>query len=139
MCSAVGASLARATGFGEHMIVPDKEAYERRAIALAHSLQHDDTTEESPATHPGTLLGLRALRRKLVENRMRMPLFDTARWTRNLETGYVEAWRRWVAGTEFEGSDAWRALPPDANERRSGCIYIRDDEEYERVGEHSNT
>jgi protein O-GlcNAc transferase len=141
MCSAVGASLARATGFGELMVVFDEAGYIQRAVALAHSMQHGpgpagaampgskDMTED-PAAVPGTLRGLR---RSLVMNRARMPLFDTGRWTRNVERAYAEAWRRWVAGTEFEGSDEWQALQPDADERRSGCIYISDDAGYEHI------
>jgi hypothetical protein len=31
-------------------------------------------------------------------------LFDTQRWTRDLEDAYEEAWRRWVEG---EGGDIW--------------------------------
>ena len=35
------------------------------------------------------------MRRRLFLTRDSMPLFDTDRWVRNLETGMVEAWRRW--------------------------------------------
>ncbi|KAF9972380.1 hypothetical protein BGZ73_004529, partial [Actinomortierella ambigua] len=42
------------------------------------------------------------LRRKLWEERDGSLLFDTLRWTRNLEKGYGEAWRRWVTGEEFD-------------------------------------
>ncbi|KAI8597897.1 glycosyl transferase family 41-domain-containing protein [Dissophora ornata] len=42
------------------------------------------------------------LRRKLWENRDRSLLFDTMRWTRNLEKGLCEAWRRWESGQEFD-------------------------------------
>ncbi|KAG0004264.1 hypothetical protein BGZ65_000686, partial [Modicella reniformis] len=42
------------------------------------------------------------LRRKLWEKRDRSLLFDTLRWTRNLEKGLHEAWRRWETGQEFD-------------------------------------
>ncbi|KAG0086516.1 hypothetical protein BGZ92_008080, partial [Podila epicladia] len=42
------------------------------------------------------------LRKKLWENRDRSLLFDTLRWTRNLEKGLAEAWRRWESGQEFD-------------------------------------
>jgi len=42
------------------------------------------------------------LRRKLWENRDQSLLFDTLRWTRNLEKGLTEAWRRWESGQEFD-------------------------------------
>ncbi|KAF9429952.1 hypothetical protein BGZ94_008908 [Podila epigama] len=42
------------------------------------------------------------LRRKLWENRDQSLLFDTLRWTRNLEKGLAEAWRRWETGQEFD-------------------------------------
>lgn len=47
----------------------------------------------------GTLI---ELRRKLWENRDQSVLFDTLRWTRNLEKGLLEAWRRWENGQEFD-------------------------------------
>jgi tetratricopeptide (TPR) repeat protein len=37
-----------------------------------------------------------ALRAKLAANRRTLPLFDTARFARNLEAGYREIWRRYV-------------------------------------------
>lgn len=42
------------------------------------------------------------LRRALWENRDQSLLFDTLRWTRNLEKGLCEAWRRWETGQEFD-------------------------------------
>ncbi|KAF9115082.1 hypothetical protein BGX27_009005 [Mortierella sp. AM989] len=42
------------------------------------------------------------LRKKLWENRDRSLLFDTLRWTRNLEKGLNEAWKRWHDGQEFD-------------------------------------
>ncbi|KAG0292102.1 hypothetical protein BGZ98_002727 [Dissophora globulifera] len=45
---------------------------------------------------------LMVLRRKLWENRDRSLLFDTLRWTRNLEKGLSEAWMRWRSGQEFD-------------------------------------
>jgi hypothetical protein len=44
------------------------------------------------------------LRKILTDSRWTSALFDTARWTRDLEDAYAEAWRRWVKG---EGGDIW--------------------------------
>lgn len=65
------------------------------------------------------------LRRHLFLTRDKIPLFDTRAWTRALERGYEEAWRRWVAGTDTEDSPEWEALPEDAPEKRSGHIWLR--------------
>ncbi|KAF9957229.1 hypothetical protein BGZ70_009595 [Mortierella alpina] len=45
---------------------------------------------------------LMELRRDLWEKRDQSLLFDTLRWTRNLEKGLCEAWRRWETGQEFD-------------------------------------
>ncbi|KZW02187.1 hypothetical protein EXIGLDRAFT_665525 [Exidia glandulosa HHB12029] len=108
MCSRVAASIARATGFGSQMIVSSLAEYEARAVALA----------QSPAE-------LTALRRALYLDRDRVPLFDTRMWTRHLEVGIREAWRRWVEGTEFEGSEEWNKT--NGPERASSCIWINPD------------
>ena len=68
---------------------------------------------------------LMILRRNLFLNRDKMPLFDTKRWTHNLEKGYQEAWRRWVEGTQYEMSDEWEEC--QGAEKESGCIWIKDD------------
>ncbi|KAH9849758.1 TPR-like protein [Lenzites betulinus] len=131
MCSRVAASMVNATGFGAQMTVHSAEEYERRAVALAQSVRYVPAPE--PELSEGSALPrgegeLVALRRNLFLNRDRMPLFDTLRWTRNLEKGLQEAWRRWVEGTQYELSDEWAACAADAPERTSGCIWIRDDE-----------
>ncbi|EJD47765.1 protein prenylyltransferase [Auricularia subglabra TFB-10046 SS5] len=108
MCSRVAASIARATGFGQQMTVSSLEEYEARAIALARA--------------PSELL---ALRRALYEGRTTSPLFDTRLWTQHLEVGIREAWRRWVEGTEFEGSDEWKRC--NGAERVSASIWIGPD------------
>lgn len=118
--------MVHATGFGEQMVVHSAEEYENRGVALAQSVRYTLHHEPSGAVLPrgqGELVGLR---RNLYLNRDNMPLFDTLRWTRNLEKGYHEAWRRWVEGTQFEGSDEWEAC--EGEERNSGCIWVRDDD-----------
>ncbi|CEH13751.1 O-linked N-acetylglucosamine transferase OGT [Ceraceosorus bombacis] len=68
------------------------------------------------------------LRRKLFLERDRDGgLFDTKAWTRALEAGYEEAWRRYVAGTDVEDSPEWEALPEDAPEKLSAHIWVRDE------------
>ncbi|KAH7104421.1 protein prenylyltransferase [Auriculariales sp. MPI-PUGE-AT-0066] len=108
MCTRVGASVARATGFGSQMIVGSLAEYQARAIALARM----------PAE-------LYALRKALYLGRWDSPLFDTRGWVRYLEVGIREAWRRWVEGTEFEDSDEWAACK--GPEFDSGSIWIDTD------------
>lgn len=138
MSSRVAASAAYATGLGKQMVVHSREEYEDRAVTLANSLRRHDTIvspsarllqkgssragggspaiAESSYDDDGEDLGeLMKLRKRLFLTRKSMPLFDTARWTRNLEKGYVAAWKRWVEGRQFEyGEDT--------------CIRVRDDE-----------
>jgi predicted O-linked N-acetylglucosamine transferase (SPINDLY family) len=66
----VAASLLRAVGLPE-LVADSAAAYEAMAIRLAHD----------PAT-------LSALRTRLSANRMTTPLFDTQRFTRDLEAAY---------------------------------------------------
>ena len=110
MSSRVAASLASATGFGEHMVVSSREEYEERAVSLGNSMRYTVQANGSLETS-GDLFDLR---RCLFLNRDTMPLFDTERWTRNLEKGYRIAWRRWVDGSMFKTCD-------------DGCIWIKDD------------
>jgi predicted O-linked N-acetylglucosamine transferase (SPINDLY family) len=74
--SRVAASLLRVAGLPE-LITNDAGAYERKALELA-----SDRT------------GLGALRARLAANRERCVLFDTARFTRNLEAAYSQMWQR---------------------------------------------
>ena len=66
----VAASILTAAGLPE-LIAPDLSSYESLALDLA--------------THPERL---RAIREKLAHNRQTAPLFDTQRFTRNLEATY---------------------------------------------------
>jgi predicted O-linked N-acetylglucosamine transferase (SPINDLY family) len=72
----VAASLLRTLDLTE-LIAGTAEQYEDLAVALA--------------SNPGQLA---AIRRKLLENRHTMPLFDTPVYTRNLESAYTEVWMR---------------------------------------------
>lgn len=117
--------MANATGFGDQMVVHSLQEYETRAVALATGLTYTQVTDQNGVT---TLRGqgeVVALRRNLFLNRDRMPLFDTVRWTRNIEKAYWEAWRRWVEGTQFELSDEWEACT--GPEKQSGCIWVPDE------------
>jgi predicted O-linked N-acetylglucosamine transferase (SPINDLY family) len=76
----VAASALRAVGMGE-LIAPSLEAYESLALALARD--------------PARLSSIRA---KLARNRDTQPLFDTARFTRNLEAAYTTMWERYRSG-----------------------------------------
>ncbi|KAL6304276.1 TPR-like protein [Sparassis latifolia] len=126
MCSRVAASIANATGFGDQMVVSSMNEYESRAIALANGLQYTLVNEPDGTTLLHGQGELIDLRRNLFLNRDVMPLFDTIRWTRNIEKGFIEAWRRWVEGTQYEMSDEWEAC--QGQEKESGCIWITDAE-----------
>jgi protein O-GlcNAc transferase len=76
----VAASLNNAVGLPE-MTVNSAQEYEDLALRLA--------------TTPQTLV---AVKEKLAANRGQAPLFDTSRFTRNLETAYTLIWRRAMAG-----------------------------------------
>ena len=126
MCSRVAASMANATGFGDQMVVQTIQEYEERAVDLALSLQYEAVQDSSGRILYRGRGPLMDLRRNLFLNRDVMPLFDTGRWTRNLEKGLREAWRRWVLGTQYEMSDEWQAS--QGAEKTSGCIWVADDE-----------
>lgn len=106
MCSRVGASIAYATGFGDAMVVADELDYEEKVVFYASSSAGEAQLLE--------------LRRQLFLTRDQSPLFDTTLWTRHLEIGYLEAWRRWVLGYEFEDLAGH-------NEPASGCIWVQQD------------
>jgi predicted O-linked N-acetylglucosamine transferase (SPINDLY family) len=74
--SRVAASLLRAVGLPE-LIVDSLAAYEKLALSLAR---------DSSA--------LAAIKEKLRRNRHTSPLFDTQRFTRNLEAAYSAMWAR---------------------------------------------
>jgi protein O-GlcNAc transferase len=76
----VGGSLLRAVGLPE-LVTESLAAYEELALALTRD--------------PGRLAGLRE---KLAINRDTEPLFDTPRYTRDLEAAYIAMWRRHMAG-----------------------------------------
>jgi protein O-GlcNAc transferase len=78
--SRVAASLLTAVGLPE-LITNNLEQYEELAIHLAHS----------PAE-------LSQLKQKLAANRTTYPLFDTPRFTRNLEQAYRAMWETYAAG-----------------------------------------
>ncbi len=82
--SRVAASLLRAVGLPE-LITHSDEEYEELAVALA-----------------GQPARLRALKEKLWAQRLTHPLFDCERFTRHLESAYVQAMERHWAGAAPE-------------------------------------
>ncbi|KAJ1311577.1 hypothetical protein OPQ81_010060 [Rhizoctonia solani] len=106
MCSRVAASIAHATGYGRQMIVSNLKDYEDRAVDLAKNVSFIAASDDQGGWDT-------------------MPLFDTARWTRNVERAYIEVWRRWETGTEFEDSIEW--LERSAAERETSCVYVREE------------
>ncbi|CAN6487254.1 unnamed protein product [Victoria cruziana] len=81
MATRVAGSLCLASGLGGEMIVSSMKEYEERAVALA---------ENRPR--------LQALTNKLKAVRLTCPLFDTARWVRNLERAYFKMWNLHCSG-----------------------------------------
>jgi protein O-GlcNAc transferase len=78
----VGGSLLRAAGLPE-LITSSLDEYTELALRLAET--------------PDLLAGLR---HRLAQNRSTMPLFDIARYTRDLEAAYRQMWDIWRAGEE---------------------------------------
>jgi len=78
--SRVSSSLLHAVGLSE-LVTYRLEEYEKLAVQLA--------------SHP---CELRAIRHKLNVNRLKTPLFDTARFVRNLEHAYSQMWRIFLEG-----------------------------------------
>jgi predicted O-linked N-acetylglucosamine transferase (SPINDLY family) len=76
----VASSLLQAVGLPE-LVTATSAEYEALALKLARTPDH-----------------LAAVRRKLAANRLREPLFDTARWTRDVETLYRRMIERHRAG-----------------------------------------
>ncbi|XP_010247969.1 PREDICTED: probable UDP-N-acetylglucosamine--peptide N-acetylglucosaminyltransferase SEC [Nelumbo nucifera] len=81
MATRVAGSLCLATGVGEEMIVSSMKEYEDKAVFFA---------ENRPK--------LQALTNKLKAVRLTCPLFDTARWVRNLERAYFKMWNLYCSG-----------------------------------------
>jgi len=78
--SRVSASLLKAVGLSG-LITQNLEEYEKLAVRLAKQ--------------PGELI---KIRQQLAKNRLTEPLFDTPRFTKDLETAYKEMYRRWQHG-----------------------------------------
>jgi predicted O-linked N-acetylglucosamine transferase (SPINDLY family) len=93
--SRVSESLLQAVGLGE-LVAEDFDDYVKLAVRLAHS--------------PAELEGLR---RKLLSNRTRMPLFDTQRYTRHIESAFMTMAQRCRRGEAPDHFDV-PALPAPA-------------------------
>ncbi len=78
--SRVAGSLLRAIGLPE-LVTTSLAEYEAAAVRLA-----------------GNPAELKALRDRLAKNRLTMPLFDSARYTRHLERAYRMMWDRYARG-----------------------------------------
>ncbi|KAJ2519549.1 hypothetical protein GGI11_002541, partial [Coemansia sp. RSA 2049] len=115
MCSRVAASVACATGHGAQMVVASADEYIERAVEwatqAAHEYQYAVPTPGRPqilSPDPQTGYFRRRvcsgpamdLRMRLFLMRDQSRLFDTLRYTRNLERGLAEAWRRWATGED---------------------------------------
>jgi protein O-GlcNAc transferase len=95
----VAGSLLHTLGLPE-LVASSLEEYEAKALRLA----------QNPAE-------LKALREKLARNKVSSPLFDIARFTRNLETAYQMMFDRWQAGHSPDVMSVTEGLPgPAASE-----------------------
>ncbi|HMI95545.1 MAG TPA: tetratricopeptide repeat protein, partial [Micropepsaceae bacterium] len=92
----VAASLLHAVGMPE-LVTPSLQAYETQALALARDA-----------------VSLDALKAKLARNRATHPLFDTARFTRNLEAAYAIMWERYQRGEAPRSFSLDQNPPPSA-------------------------
>ena len=81
----VAASLLTAIGLPE-LVRENQNDYEALAVSLAQNPQE-----------------LASIRRKLAQNRLTMPLFDTPRFARNLEAAYETMWQNFQAGLAPQG------------------------------------
>lgn len=80
MACRVASSLLQAANLSE-LITQTLDEYEELAVALASDMEK-----------------LWDVRKRLEEDRLQCPLFDTRRWVQNLETGLTMAWERHEAG-----------------------------------------
>uniref|UniRef100_A0A0D6QYA8 O-GlcNAc transferase C-terminal domain-containing protein n=1 Tax=Araucaria cunninghamii TaxID=56994 RepID=A0A0D6QYA8_ARACU len=81
MATRVAGSLCFATGFGEEMVVGSMQEYEEKAVSFALSPPR-----------------LQTLTARLKAVRLTCPLFDTARWVRNLDRAYYKMWNLYCSG-----------------------------------------
>ena len=106
--SRVSASLLTAVGLPE-LITRSLAEYEALAVRLAQ--------------HPQEL---QAIRQKLARNRLTYPMFDTARYARNLERAYQAMWDNFVAGemprTIAVADKEPMACGPSADEDQAGTV-----------------
>ncbi|KAJ2726261.1 hypothetical protein GGI07_000738 [Coemansia sp. Benny D115] len=121
LCSRVAASVVCATGHGRRMVVSSADEYVDRAVEWATRASHEYMYAYPAADKPSILeadaqTGLvkhrlchgpaMDIRKELFMSRDQSRLFDTLRWTRNLERGLSEAWRRWVSGEDEAASSS---------------------------------
>ncbi|KAJ1643829.1 hypothetical protein LPJ64_004436 [Coemansia asiatica] len=133
LCSRVAASVACATGHGRTMVVNGADEYVDRAVEWAMRASHEykfayPAAGRTPILEPDPQTGLvrhrlchgptMDIRLQLFMNRDRSRLFDTQRWTRNLEKGLEEAWRRWVAGED----EADLSSPASISNNTDHCV-----------------
>jgi predicted O-linked N-acetylglucosamine transferase (SPINDLY family) len=99
----VAGSLLHAAGLPE-LAVESLAEYEALAMALARD--------------PGRLA---SLRQKLAQNRNNCPLFDSARYTRHLETAYSNMYERAARGERPESFDiGWQGQAPNLSRSAAG-------------------
>ncbi|KAJ2763646.1 hypothetical protein IWQ56_004778, partial [Coemansia nantahalensis] len=133
LCSRVAASVVCATGQGRQMVVSGADEYVERAVEWATQASHEYQYHRPRRPHildPDPQTGYvkhrlchgpaMDIRLQLFLGRDVSRLFDTQRWTRNLERGLAEAWRRWATGDDEpddedgDGADSAADRGPDS-------------------------
>lgn len=85
-----------------YLIATSDEDYENKAVRLAAEMRYEIASDgRGTGRAHGTLFDLRHM---LYEARWTSRLFDTRRWTRDVEEAYERVWQNWVAG---KGGDIW--------------------------------
>jgi hypothetical protein len=87
------------------LIAGDDQEYEEMAVKLGDDCKYQG--------HRATGR-LSELRKMLYESRWSSALFDTKRWTRDLEDSYEIAWKKWERG---EGGDIWLKNSPSGTRK----------------------
>ncbi|CAG8472875.1 11687_t:CDS:1 [Paraglomus brasilianum] len=101
--SRVAHSIASATGV-KGMTVTNMKEYEERAVQLVRSVKYkyrEYSTKDIPKRWHRVGEGeLIEMRKKLFLGREKSALFDTPRYVKDMEKGFLIAWRQWISGQE---------------------------------------
>ena len=107
MSCRVSSSILHATGYGHEMVVDSYAAYEQKILdfvqgsQLVNEIALPRVSQETGVAHFDSFNGpLYELKKKLLLGRDDMPLFDTKKWTMNLEKGLKIAYSQYLSEKE---------------------------------------